>query len=108
MRPPAALISSTAIFTPVCISLPSEAITPPMGKMPTTLMLPRDPPLVPVALGATAPPARPPTTSPPAAPTPPATRCLRVPSRCALDAPATSDFLWYLQRHLRARQRPAS
>ena len=81
MRPPLALISSTAIFTPVCISLPSEAMTPPMGKMPTTLMLPREPLVVPVALGASAPPARPPTTSPPTAPTPPAMSCLRVTSR---------------------------
>src|SRR6266849_5511390 len=90
MRPPRALISSTAILTPFAISLPSEAITPPVGKTPTTLMVPLEPVAVGVVgLGASALPATPPTIRPPTTPAPPARTDLRVTSRRVNVSPAT-------------------
>src|SRR5436305_15306747 len=97
MRPPLALISSTAILTPLAISLPSGAIAPPTGKRPTTLPAPPDPPppAPPPAddLGAIATPARPPTTSPPTAAAPPTSRDRRVTSRRVNESLATYFLL---------------
>ena len=82
MSPPRAFISWTASFTPFAISLPSEAIEPPVGKMPTTLRLPLEPVPPPVDdLGASWLPATPPITNPPTAPMVPASIDLRVTSR---------------------------
>src|SRR6266852_6437876 len=93
MRPPRALISSTAILVPFAISLPSEAITPPVGKMPTTLTLPRDPPPLLDDLGARALPASPQITRPPTAAAPPTSTDRRVTSRRVNDSLATSLLL---------------